>query len=83
MIKHALTALRETVQSSTEPLSSQNCAVSIVGLGHNFTIIEDEKLKPYLATLDALPEKMEVETAKDAAPSTNNNNNADDTPKQQ
>jgi hypothetical protein len=48
LVKHALTALRETVQSSTEGLTSQNCSISIIGLNTPFLLIEEDKLKPYV-----------------------------------
>jgi len=53
LIKHGLTALRETLQSSSEGLNTKNCSVGIVGVNQQFQIIEGTKLQPYLANLDS------------------------------
>lgn len=53
LAKHAVLALRETVSSSKDTeLSSENTAVAIVGKGTDFTIYEDDDVKPYLAMID-------------------------------
>jgi len=64
LIKHALTALRETLQSSSEGLTSQNCSVGIVGKDQTFEILEDDKLAPFLSQLDEQSQKMETEEKK-------------------
>jgi 20S proteasome subunit alpha 6 len=50
LIRHGLTALRETIQSSSEGLNAKNCSVAIVGEGQKFEIIEGAKLQPYVSS---------------------------------
>jgi len=52
LIKHSLLALRETIQSSSDGLTSKNCSVGIVGENQNFTVLEYAQLQPHLDTLD-------------------------------
>lgn len=53
LVKHAVTALRETVASSKDTdLTTENTSIAIVGKGMNFTIYEDDAVKPYLDMLD-------------------------------
>jgi len=52
LIKHGLTALRETTQSSSEGLTVKNCSVGIVGDHQTFTLIEGAKLATYLDGLE-------------------------------
>jgi 20S proteasome subunit alpha 6 len=52
LIKHALLALRETIQSSSDGLTAKNCSVGIVGENHKLEILEGDKLNVYLAALD-------------------------------
>lgn len=48
LIKHALLALRETTQSSSEPLNFKNCSIGIVGINQPFIILEESKIQPYV-----------------------------------
>eukprot|EP01117_Protostelium_nocturnum_P001203 TRINITY_DN11529_c0_g1_i1.p1 TRINITY_DN11529_c0_g1~~TRINITY_DN11529_c0_g1_i1.p1 ORF type:complete len:252 (-),score=41.07 TRINITY_DN11529_c0_g1_i1:157-912(-) len=52
LIKHALLALRETVQSSSDGINQKNCSICVVGLGENFQILEGESLAPYLVGIE-------------------------------
>ncbi len=70
LIEHALKALKG---SSPEPLSQKNVAIGIVGKNTDFTIVDGEKLAPYLSVLDdekkaaeAKDEKVAAEEGKDA-----------------
>jgi hypothetical protein len=49
LIKHGLTALSETIQSSSEGLNTKNCSVGIVGENLPFQLIEGAKLQPYVS----------------------------------
>lgn len=51
LIHHALTALRETLPAEQE-LSIKNCSVCIVGKGKDVEIYEDEKVAPFLESLE-------------------------------
>jgi len=53
LIKHALLALREAMPSGDEGLTAANCAVSVVGEGTPFEVIEDAKIQPYIDMVDA------------------------------
>jgi len=57
LIKHGLTALNETIQSSSEGLNIKNCSVAIVGENQAFQIVEGISLQPYLANLDRTSSK--------------------------
>jgi 20S proteasome subunit alpha 6 len=62
LIKHALLALRETTQSSSEPLNFKNCSIGIVGINQPFIILEESKIQPYLLKIESgeqAPTKME------------------------
>lgn len=48
LIKHALKALKETLQSSSDGLNAKNCAVGIVGKDQQFEILEGAKLQKYV-----------------------------------
>jgi len=50
LIKHSLLALRETLGTGQE-LTSANVAVGFVSAEEKFTILEDDKLEPYLDAL--------------------------------
>lgn len=53
LTKHAVTALRETVSSSKDTdLTVENTSVAIVGKDIPFIIYEDEKVKPFLDSLN-------------------------------
>ncbi|CAN8075667.1 unnamed protein product [Agarophyton chilense] len=53
LAKHAVLALRETVSSSKDTeLTLENTAVAIVGKGTDFTIFEEDAVKPYLDMID-------------------------------
>lgn len=69
LAKHAVVALRETVSSSKDTeLTSENTAIAFVGKDTNFTIFEDEEVKPYLAMLDS----DEADDQPSAEPTTEN-----------
>ncbi|KJE98188.1 20S proteasome alpha6 subunit [Capsaspora owczarzaki ATCC 30864] len=51
LIRHGLTALRDSLPSNTK-LSQKNCSVGIVGFDTAFTILEEDALSPYLSVLD-------------------------------
>lgn len=74
LTKHAVTALRETVSSSKDTeLTAENTAVSVVGKGINFTIYEDNEVKPYLAAIeldDVEEPAADADPAPDSAPMT-------------
>jgi 20S proteasome subunit alpha 6 len=54
LAKHAITALRETVASSKDTdLTTENTSIAIVGKDMEFTIFEDDAVKPYLDMLEA------------------------------
>jgi len=53
LVKHALTSLRETTQTSSEGLTNKNAVIAIVGENQQFQIIEGAKLQPYLDLLDS------------------------------
>eukprot|EP01105_Mastigella_eilhardi_P007045 TRINITY_DN18513_c0_g1_i1.p1 TRINITY_DN18513_c0_g1~~TRINITY_DN18513_c0_g1_i1.p1 ORF type:complete len:255 (-),score=77.72 TRINITY_DN18513_c0_g1_i1:57-722(-) len=59
LIKHTLLALRESLQTSAEGLTTQNCALGVVGADCPFKIIRGDAMKQYLDTLDA-SEEMEA-----------------------
>jgi len=52
LIKHALRSLRETLPNEIE-LSTKNCSMGIVGKGTAFTLLDDEKMKPYLDAIES------------------------------
>ena len=52
LIKHALLAVREATTQGKD-LTAANCAVSIVGEGTPFEIIENDKIQPYIDMIDA------------------------------
>jgi len=60
LIKHSLTALRETTQSSSEGLTAKNCSVGIVGDHQPFTTIEGAKLSTYLDQLEEMTSRSTV-----------------------
>jgi len=49
LIKHALIALKST---SSTPLSAKSVTVAFVGKDTPFTILEDEKVRPYVVDVD-------------------------------
>src|SRR5690349_8601257 len=51
LIKHSLLALRETIQSSSDGLTSKNCSVGIVGENRSFTILDNAQLQPYVSRI--------------------------------
>jgi len=55
LIRHALFALRETTQSSSEGLTSKNCAVGIVGIDRKYEILDSGRLQTYLSALESTP----------------------------
>jgi len=62
LVKHALMALKETVQSGE--LNAKNCSVGIVGPDMNFRVLDGADVKPYI---DALPTDEIVADADTAA----------------
>eukprot|EP01111_Echinosteliopsis_oligospora_P006233 TRINITY_DN20297_c0_g1_i1.p1 TRINITY_DN20297_c0_g1~~TRINITY_DN20297_c0_g1_i1.p1 ORF type:complete len:255 (+),score=85.79 TRINITY_DN20297_c0_g1_i1:112-876(+) len=58
LIKHALLALRETVQATSEndALSSKNVSIGVVGKGERFHVLEGASLQPFLDTIDTVEE---------------------------
>lgn len=53
LIKHGLTALRETLPNEQE-LTTKNSSVCLVGKDHTLQIFNDDAVAPYLALLDNL-----------------------------
>jgi len=51
LIRHALRALRDTLPNEIE-LSTKNCSLAIVGRDMPFTIFDDDKIKPYLDSIE-------------------------------
>jgi 20S proteasome subunit alpha 6 len=47
LIGHALKALHSTIQDGD--LNEKNCSVAVVGTGQPFTILEGERLVPFIA----------------------------------
>lgn len=54
LIKHALLALRETTQSSSDGINQKNCTLAVVGLNQKFQIFEGEQLAPYVSSVHLL-----------------------------
>jgi len=52
LIKHGLTAIRETLGSATETLTNKNVSVGIVGENQPFEILEGTNVQPYLASFE-------------------------------
>jgi len=66
LIKHALTAVRETIGSQGETLSSKNCTVAVVGENQSLRIIEGVDLQTYInQTLEGDNEMSEAKTTKE------------------
>ena len=59
LIKHALTALKDTTGENVE-LNSKNCSIGIVGIDRKFTIYDEEAVEEYLKMLEADKDKMET-----------------------
>mmetsp|Transcript_9912 Transcript_9912/g.16302 ORF Transcript_9912/g.16302 Transcript_9912/m.16302 type:complete len:277 (+) Transcript_9912:136-966(+) len=74
LVKHALLALRETTQSGD--LNAKNCTIGVVGIGHNFKILENEAVEPYIKLLEG----EDVTTEKTEAPAPSAGAAAGDTP---
>jgi 20S proteasome subunit alpha 6 len=51
LVKHALTALKETVQSGE--LNAKNCSIGIVGPDGVFKVMDGADVKPYIDMLDS------------------------------
>jgi len=70
LIKHALMALRETVQATSEvdSLTSKNVSIGVVGKGTAFHIIESSALQPYLDTLESADEPTTTATGMEITP---------------
>eukprot|EP00245_Coleochaete_scutata_P001381 TRINITY_DN1168_c0_g1_i1.p1 TRINITY_DN1168_c0_g1~~TRINITY_DN1168_c0_g1_i1.p1 ORF type:complete len:285 (-),score=63.94 TRINITY_DN1168_c0_g1_i1:393-1247(-) len=71
LIKHALFAVKETLQDGE--LSSLNCSVAVVGKDKKFTILDAADIKPYIdhlenedIPLDAPPGDDDTETVSEA-----------------
>ena len=57
LIKHALFAIRETTQSSSDGINAQNVSVAVVGEKKNFEILEGSALQQYLDEIDKNDDK--------------------------
>jgi len=65
LIKHALIAIRETVGSQGEPLSTKNCSLAFVGENTPFRILDVTELQHYLNLLNSdteMPASKETST---------------------
>ncbi|KAJ3324645.1 Proteasome subunit alpha 1 [Boothiomyces sp. JEL0866] len=51
LITHGLKSLRDTLQSD-KTLTIENCSIAYVGVDQEFTIVEGEKLQPYIDLLN-------------------------------
>lgn len=51
LIKHALLALRDTLPNEVD-LTTRNCSIAVVGKETKFEIFEDEKVGPYLQSIE-------------------------------
>jgi 20S proteasome subunit alpha 6 len=67
LIRHALRALRDTLPNEIE-LSTKNCSLAIVGRDMAFTIFDDEKIKPYLDSIEG--DSRAPDAGQDEAPGT-------------
>jgi len=65
LVKHALTAIRETIGSQGEPLSIKNCSVAVVGQNTPFRILEGADLQIYINLLDGDHEMATKETTEE------------------
>jgi len=63
LIRHALTALRETIGSQGEGLSTKNASIGIVGVNYPFRIIEGAEIQPYIDGLDSTEPSTRVSDA--------------------
>lgn len=59
LIRHSLFAIRETTQSSSDGINSQNITVAFVGQKKSFTILEGSDLQPFLDEIDKNDEMKE------------------------
>ena len=50
LIRHAVKALRESVQSGSEGLTAANCAVGVVGKDLPFSLLEEDAVRPYVSS---------------------------------
>jgi len=55
LIKHGLTAIRETLGTTTETLTNKNVSVGIVGENQPFEILEGSSIQPYLQGMETQP----------------------------
>ena len=62
LVKHGLTALRDTLQQNTE-LTMLNCSISIMGQDQPFTLLEGPALERYLNLLDDRRSRSTTTTA--------------------
>jgi len=76
LIKHALLALRETTQSSSEGINQKNVVLAIVGKNQPLTIIEHEQLAPYLVGIEKEKEAPATEAATTETPMVTDTNTA-------
>lgn len=51
LVKHGLRALRDTLPGEVD-LTSKNCSLGIVSKDQNFTILDDDNVKPYLSLIE-------------------------------
>ena len=62
LIKHTIAALRETIGKGkdVQALSADNCAVGVVGEGHEFRLLSVDEVRTYLDAIEQGVEPMEV-----------------------
>jgi len=65
LVKHALTALKETVQSGE--LNAKNCSIGMVGPDGIFKVLDGADVKPYIDMLDSDSMVADGDAAGDAA----------------
>jgi len=66
LIEHALTALRETLGSQSEGLTSKNCSVAVVGENQQYRILDPSDIQHALVTLEGQTDKVSAEKADQA-----------------
>ncbi len=62
LIKHALKSLRETARQDTK-VSAKNTSIAIVGVDQEFTILEDDALEPYFASMASADAPAPMQTS--------------------
>lgn len=67
LVKHALTALRESTPSGVE-LTAKNCSIGVVGEDMPFTIYKDDEIEQHLSKLEKKAAPPQAPADDDAAP---------------